>query len=116
MQPVPRRGGERDPDVVDQTVDHEREQENEREKQQEDRQVKPQRVQTLDRVIDCQHRGNEWPIRLIARERAERRRVAEEARNIPQLADGGVVYERVRVVEMEAVVKMVRVGRGNDSH
>ena len=50
----------------------------------------------------------------IAWERAESRRVAEEERNVPQFANGRVVYDCVSVVEMETVVKMVRVGREED--
>ena len=62
-------------------------------------------------VVDREQCRDEWAIRLIARERAESRRVAEEERNVPQFANGRVGYDRMRVVEVEAVVKMVRVGR-----
>ena len=74
--------------------------------------MKPERLQSAgESVVDREQRRDERAIRLIARERAEGRRVAEEERNVPQLANGRVVYDRVRVVEVEAVVKMVCVGR-----
>src|SRR5438132_2637049 len=121
MQPTPRRSRERDPAVsrrtrrvIAQAMNDEREQQHERDEEREDRQVKPERLHSAaEPVVDCEQRRNEWAIRLIARERAEGRRVAEEERNVPQLADGRVVYDRVRVVEMEAVVKMVRVSCKN---
>jgi len=48
---------------------------------------------------------------LIARERAEGRGIAKEERDVPQLANRGIVYDRVRVIEVETVVKMVGVSR-----
>ena len=51
---------------------------------------------------------------IIARERAEGCRVTEEERNVPQLANGRVVYDRVPVVHVEAIVKMVCVGCENN--
>ena len=80
----------------------------ERDEEHEDREMKPERIESAaELVVDCEQRRDEWAIRLIARERAESRRIAEEERNVPQLTDGRVVYDRVRVVEMEAIVKMV---------
>ena len=74
--------------------------------------MKPERIESAAKlVVDCKQCRDEWAIRLIARERAESRRVAEEERNILQLTDGRVGYDGVRVVEVEAVVKMVRVRR-----
>jgi len=54
-------------------------------------------------VVNCEQRRDQRAIRLIARERAEGCCVTEEERNVPQLANGGVVYDRVLVVE-EVVV------------
>ena len=76
-----------------------------------DRQVKPERLQSAETVINREQRRHERAIRLIARQRTERRRVAEKHRNVPHFPDGRVVFNCVRVVEVEAVVKMVRVGR-----
>jgi len=65
-------------------------------------------------VVNCEQRRDQRAIRLIARERAEGCCVTEEERNVPQLANGGVVYDRVLVVEeVEAIVKMVRIGCKN---
>src|ERR1051325_1113765 len=116
MQSVKRCRAERDPDIVSYGIDNERDQEHERHKQGKDRQVKPERIQPANSVIDCEQSRNERSIRLIARQRTKCRRVGEESRNISQLADRGVVYDRVRVVEMKAVVKMIRVSRDEDQH
>ena len=76
--------------------------------------MKPERNESAaELVVDCEQCRDEWAIRLIARQRAESRRVAEEERNVSQVSDGRVSYDRMRVVEMETVVKMVRVGRGD---
>jgi hypothetical protein len=48
---------------------------------------------------------------LVARKRAEGHRVAKEERDVPQLANRRIIYDRVRVVEVETVVKMVGVSR-----
>jgi len=88
-----------------------REQERERDEKREDRKMKPEWLHSAETVIDCKQRRDERAIRLIARQRTEGRRVVEEERDVPQLADGRIGFNRVRVVEMEAVVKMVRVGR-----
>src|ERR1700730_3173401 len=47
----------------------------------------------------------------MARERTEGCRVVEKLWNVSQLADGRVVLDRVRVVEVEAILKMIRIGR-----
>ena len=115
MQPVPRRRGERDPQVArrrredfQKAINDEREQQRQRNEQRKDRKMKPERIQSAaELVTDREQRRDKWAIRLIARERAESRRVAEEERNISQLADGRVGYDRMRVVEVEAIVKMV---------
>ena len=88
-----------------------RKQQRERDEEREYRQMKPKRLQSAETVIDRQQRRDERAIRLIARQRTERRRVAEKHRNVPHFPDGRVVFNCVRVVEVEAVVKMVRVGR-----
>jgi hypothetical protein len=48
---------------------------------------------------------------LVARERTEGRRVIEKYRDIPQITNCRVILDRMRVVEMETVVKMIRIGR-----
>lgn len=50
-------------------------------------------------------------ISVIAPKSAEGRRVAKELRNISQVANRGVVFDRVSVVEMKTVMKMVRIRR-----
>src|SRR5439155_12015409 len=88
-----------------------REQEHERDKEREYRKMKPERVQCAETVINREQGRDQGTIRLIARERAESRCVAEEERNISQFPDGRVGFDRVRVVEVETVVKMVCIGR-----
>lgn len=46
---------------------------------------------------------------MIARARPEGRRVVEKDRDISQVMDRRVIFERVGVVEVEAVVEMIRV-------
>jgi hypothetical protein len=76
--------------------------------------MKPKRLQPVgELVVNCEQRRDKRPIRLVARKCAERCRITEEERNVPQLANGRVVYNRVPVVEVEAVVKMVCVGCEN---
>src|SRR5437870_5379821 len=76
--------------------------------------MKPERLQPVGQsVVNCEQRRDQRAIRLIGRDRAEGCRITEEDRNVPQLANGGVVYDRVLVVEVEAIVKMVRIGCEN---
>ena len=68
-------------------------------------------------VVNCEQRRDQRPIGLIAWEGAEGCRVTEEERNVPQLANGRVVYDRVPVVHVESIVKMVSVGcEDGDDH
>ena len=54
--------------------------------------MKPERLQSVtEAIVDGKEAGNERPVGLISRQRTESRRVAEEARNVAQLADGRVV-------------------------
>ena len=76
-------------------------------KSREDRNMKPEWLQPTEPIVDRKQCRDERAIRLIARERAEGRRVAEEKRNIPQFADGRIGYDRMRIVEVEAILKMV---------
>ena len=92
-------------------MNDERDQQRKCDEKNKDRQMKPKRLQSAETVIDREQRRHERAIRLIARQRTERRRVAEKHRNVPHFPDGRVVFNCVRVVEVEAVVKMVRVGR-----
>ena len=73
--------------------------------------MKPERLYSAETDVNREQRGDERTIRLIARERAEGCRISEEKWNVPQFANGCVIYDRVRVVEVEAVVKMVCIGR-----
>src|SRR5437667_9150677 len=76
--------------------------------------MKPERLKPVGKlVVNCEQRRDQRAIRLIARERAEGCRVMEEEWNVRQLANGGVVYDRVPVVHVEAIVKMVRIGCEN---
>ena len=78
--------------------------------------MKPERIESAaEPIVDREQCRDEWAIRLIARKGAESRRIAEEERNVLQFANGRVGYDCVSVVEMEAVVKMVREGREEDS-
>ena len=96
-------------------MNDEREQQREHDEEREDRRDETRTVAARGRaVINREQRRDQRPIRLIARERAEGCRVAEEERNVPQLANSRVVFDRVRVVEVEAIVKMVCVGREED--
>ena len=98
--------------MIEQAIDDKREEQRERGEEREDREMKPERLQSAGSpVIDREQRRDKRSIRLIAGERAKRCRVAKEERNISQLPNGRVVYDRVRVVEVEAVVKMVSIGR-----
>src|ERR1700675_2307239 len=91
------------------------EQQRERDEEREDREMKPERLQPVgEPVVNCEQRRDQRPIRLIARERAEGCRVTEEERDVPQLANGRVAYDRVPVVHVEAIVEMVCVGSQND--
>src|ERR1700730_12144266 len=111
MQSVQRGSADSDPRVSDHTINQKRDQQNECNEQCEDGQVKPERLQSAGKsVIDREQRRNQRTIRLIARERAERGRVYEKPRNILWRLDRGVVNDRVCVVEVKAVLKMVRVG------
>jgi hypothetical protein len=47
---------------------------------------------------------------LIAWERAEICRITKEKRNVSQIANGRIVYDRVPIVEVKAVVEMICVG------
>ena len=70
--------------------------------------MKPKWLQPVgESVINCEKRRDQRAIRLIARERTEGRRVTEKEWNVPQLANGRVVYDRVPVVVVKAIVKMV---------
>ena len=70
--------------------------------------MKPERIESAAELVADREQGrDEWAIRLIAWERAKSRRVTEEERNISQFTDGRVVYDRVRVIEVEAIVKMI---------
>src|SRR5436190_22062174 len=122
MQPVPCRSSTGDPQVrrrrrndLENAINDEREQQRQCNEERKDREMKPERIESAaELVVDCEQCRDEWAIRLIAWERAESRCVAEEERNVPQFANGRVVYDCVSVVEMETVVKMVRVGREED--
>ena len=87
------------------------EQQCERDEEAEDRHMKPERLYSAETDVNREQRGDERTIRLIARERAEGCRISEEKWNVPQFANGCVIYDRVRVVEVKAVVKMVCIGR-----
>jgi hypothetical protein len=76
--------------------------------------MKPERLQAVgESVVNCEQRRDQRAIRLIARERAKGCRVTEEQWNVPQLANGRVGYDRVPVVPVEAIVKMVCLGCEN---
>ena len=84
------------------------EQQRERDEEREDREMKPERLEPVaELVVNCQQRRDQRPIRLIARERAEGCPVAEEERNVPKFANGRVGYDRVPVVSVERILKMV---------
>ena len=72
--------------------------------------MKPERIQLPSQpVIDCQCRRNNRPIGLIPRQGTECRRVAKEPRDVPQIADECIIDNRMRVIEMEIVVEVIRV-------
>jgi len=73
--------------------------------------MKPKRLQPMgELVVNCEQRRDQRAIRLIAWERAESCRITKEKRNVSQIANGRIVYDRVPVVEVKAVVEMVCVG------
>src|SRR6185295_1965579 len=59
--------------------------------------------------VDRERRLEDRPIRLVQRQYAEGGRVDEVSRNVAEASDGGVVDDRVSVVEMKTVLKMIRV-------
>ena len=87
------------------------EQQNQSNEEYEDREVKPEWLQSAgELVVDSKQRRYERSVGLIAGQRAESGRVVEEERNISQFADGRVVFDRVGIVEVKAVLKMVCIG------
>ena len=64
-------------------------------------------------VIDSQWRGRYRPVRLVLRQNATGRSVLKKFRNIMDVADIGIAVNRVTVVEMEAIVKMVEIDGGD---
>ena len=62
-------------------------------------------------VVDRKQRRNQRAIGLITWQSAKRRRVDKKPGNISQLSDRGIVFDCVRVIEMEAVLEMIRVSR-----
>src|SRR5436309_1430982 len=73
--------------------------------------MKPERLQSAETIVNREQRRDEWAIRLVAWERTKGRRVAEKLWNVPQVADRRVGFNRMRIVKVKAVVKMVCVGR-----
>ena len=72
--------------------------------------MKPERSQLSPQpVIDCQCRRDNRPVGLIPRQGTECRRVAKEPRDVPQIADECIIDNRMRVIEMEIVVEVIRV-------
>ena len=61
-------------------------------------------------VIQRQRQCHDWTIVGVRRKAAERSCVGEEARNIRQVADEDIPFDRVGIVEVEGVVQRVRVG------
>ena len=64
-------------------------------------------------VIQRERRRQQRAVALVRRQRAERLRIDEEARDVVNVADEVVIADRVVVVEMEVVMKVVRV-RGDE--
>ena len=87
------------------------EQQNQSNEEYEDREVKPEWFQSAgELVVDSEQRRYERSIGLIAGQRTESGRVLKEERNISQFADGRVVFDRMGIVEVKAVLKMVCIG------
>jgi hypothetical protein len=85
--------------------------------QQEDQQraqVKPEgNVAVAQCIVDRQRKRDEGSIRAVGRKDAEGRSIGEEARQVAEAADGGVVGDGVEVVEVEAILQRVGVGRAH---
>src|SRR5207302_4135187 len=106
VQPVPRSAAEGDPTVatrgraaLEQAVNDKCQQQRKRDEEREYRKMKPERLQSVtEAIVDGKQAGNERPVGLIRRQRTESRSVEEEEQDVPHLADGRVVYDRVGVV------------------
>ena len=62
-------------------------------------------------VIKCERGRDQRPVRTVRRQRAERGGVGKEPGDVPQTAYIRILRDGVEVVEMEPVLKMVRVSR-----
>ena len=96
------------PLALEQRMNNESEENRERYEEGKNGEMKPKRLQPVgEPVVNCEQRRDQRAVRLIAREHAKGGRVTEEERNVPQIANGDVAYDRVPVVHVEAIVKMV---------
>ena len=83
-------------------MNDEGEENRERNEEGKDGEMKPKRLQPVgEPVVDREQRRDQRAVRLIAREHAKGGRVTEEERNVPQVANGDVVYDRVPVVHVK---------------
>ena len=100
------------PPRPEQPIHQQPEQRDLKDERREIRHLKPERLEPApERVIDRQRHRDDRPVRLIRGQRAERRRIGEEPRDIIEAPDEGVIDDRVRVVEVEPVFEVVRVCR-----
>ena len=124
VQPIARRGDKSDQAAVlrgvftmfKQAIDDEREQQRQRDEESKYRKVKPEWLQSAESIGDREQRRNERAVGLIARERTESRRVPEEKGDVAQRSNGRVIFDAVRVIEVEAVLKMVPVSPEEANH
>ena len=66
-------------------------------------------VSTAKCVVDRQGCRYKWTVRTICRKNAEGRGIAEKARDIVETTDVWVVYNRMKIIEVKAVLQRVRI-------
>lgn len=64
-------------------------------------------------VINGQRGGCYRPVRLVLRQYTAGRSVLKKLRNVVDIPDIGIAVNRVTVVEMKAIVKMVEINGGD---
>ena len=74
-------------------------------------------LEPIAKVIIYGYRGGQYrAIRLIWRQRARGLAISKEQWDIVQILNIGVILYRMRIIEMQRVVKMIGIGQYNDCH
>src|SRR6185312_12980374 len=68
-----------------------------------------------DEVVKGEGRGDQRPPSAIRGQRAERVCIAEDQRDITQIADVGIRRDGMKIVEVKTVVEMVAIDSSHDS-